>query len=93
MKYRVTHLKKDLAIWRKMEKNMQKKFCQFLGTNSIFETHFSSYQIISTVWKMQNFSVTQILREIKIEALNFDFNEFLTFLQTDIYHIDKIQSH
>ena len=64
-------------------KNMQK-----YHRNSISEAHFSPYQIISIVWKMQNFSVTQILRETKIEPLNFDFNEFLTF----IYLIDKIQS-
>ena len=57
--------------------------------------------------KLQNFFVTQILRKIKVgesrhsksailrhlEALNFDFNEFLHFLKAEIYQIDKIQSH
>ena len=60
----------------------------------------------STVWKFQDFSVTQILREINfwdsknaklailthLEALNFDFQEFLHFLKAVIYQIDKIQS-
>ena len=52
----------------------------------------------STVWKFQDFSVTQILREINfwdsknaklailthLEALNFDFQEFLHFLKIEI---------
>ena len=60
----------------------------------------------STVWKFQDFPVTQILREINfwdsknaklailthLEALNFDFQEFLHFLKAVIYQIDKIQS-
>ena len=53
------------------------------------------------VWKSQNFSVIQILREIKfgcsrsakyaiftyLEWLNFDFNEFLHFMKakTDVF--------
>ena len=59
-----------------------------------------------TVWKLQNFSITQILREIKVakcrypnsatfdylEALNFDFYAFLYFLKAEIYKINKIQS-
>ena len=59
-----------------------------------------------TVWKFQDLSVTQILREINfwdsknarlailthLEALNFDFQEFLHFLKAVIYQIDKIQS-
>ena len=58
------------------------------------------------MWKFQDFSVTQILREINfwdsknaklailthLEALNFDFQEFLHFLKAVIYQIDKIQS-
>ena len=51
--------------------------------------------MVDTVWKFQNFSITQILREIKfgdfggpknailthLEALNFDLYEFLYFLK------------
>ena len=50
-------------------------------------------QVENTVWKLQKFSVTQILREIKVgksivsksailthlEVLNFDISEFCTF--------------
>ena len=57
------------------------------------------------MWKIQNFSATQILREIKVgesrvsklailaylEAQNFDFYEFLYFLTTKIYQINKTQ--
>ena len=53
----------------------------------------------------RNFSVTQILREIKVgkfrisksailtnwEALNFDFCNFLHFLKADSYKINKFQ--
>ena len=49
-----------------------------------------------TLWRVQNFSVLRILREIKIaisiasksvilSALNFEFYEFLHFLQADVY--------
>ena len=59
----------------------------------------------STVWKLQNFCVTQILREIKIcksrilkksailshfDALNFDFDEFLQFFKAEIYQSNQI---
>ena len=55
------------------------------------------------VWKLQNFSVIQVLREIKIaksialksailSALNFEFNELWHSLQADIYQTDKIKS-
>ena len=60
----------------------------------------------STVWKFHNFSITQILREINfldsrsakyailahLEALNFDFNEFLHFLKAKIYQKAKMQT-
>ena len=50
------------------------------------------------IWNLQNFSVTQILREIKVsesrdskyailtllEALNFDYFEILPFLKAEI---------
>ena len=58
------------------------------------------------MWKFHDFSITQILREINfedsrsaksailthLEALNFDFYEFLHFLKAEIYQINKIQS-
>ena len=58
-----------------------------------------------TVWKVQNFSITQILREIKfgdsrsakstilthLESLNFDFYEFLHFFKAEIDQIHNIQ--
>ena len=58
------------------------------------------------MWKFQNSSVTQILRKNKfdesrlqksviltrLEALNFDFYEFLYFLKAEIYQTDRIQS-
>ena len=57
-----------------------------------------------TVWKIQDFPVTQILREINFGdsrsaktavfaifgALNFDFYEYLHFSKTEIYQINKI---
>ena len=57
--------------------------------------------------KLRDFSVTQILREINfwdsknaklailthLEALNFDFHEFLQFYKADIYQINKIHNH
>ena len=60
----------------------------------------------STVWKFQDFSIIHILREINfgksrsakstilthLDALNFVFNQFLHFLKTGIYQINKIQS-
>ena len=58
------------------------------------------------MWKFQDFSVIQILREINfgesrsyqtaVFALfwipNFDFHEFLHFLDAEIYQINIIQS-
>ena len=58
------------------------------------------------MWKFDKFSIAHILREINfwnsksaklailthLEALNFDFQEFLHFLKAVIYQIDKIQS-
>ena len=55
------------------------------------------------MWTVQNFSIPQILREIKIaksialksailSALNFEFNELWHSLQADIYQTDKIKS-
>ena len=55
------------------------------------------------MWKFHDFSITQILREINfedsnsaksailshLEALNFDFYEFLHFLKASIYLINK----
>ena len=61
---------------------------------------------MTTVWKFQKFSITQILREINfrdsrsakstilthLEALNFDFYAFLHFLKAEIYQTNTIQS-
>ena len=58
-----------------------------------------------TVWKFHNFSINQILREIyfgdsrsaksailtQLEALKFDFNEFLHFLKAELHQINQIQ--
>ena len=58
----------------------------------------------STVWKSQDFSIAQILREINfedsrsaksailahLEALNFGFLGFLHFLKAAIYQIIQI---
>ena len=55
------------------------------------------------VWKLQYFSITQILREINfwgcksaksaiithLDTLKFDFYEFLHFLKAENYKIDK----
>ena len=63
-------------------------------------------KFIYTVWKFHDFSITQILREIKFadcgsaksfilthsEALNFDFDEFLPFLNAEIDQTNQIQS-
>ena len=57
------------------------------------------------MWKFQDFSITQILREINfeesgsaksailthLEAVNFDFYAFLQFLKAEIYQIYIIQ--
>ena len=59
-----------------------------------------------TVWKLQNFSITQILHEINfgdprsaksailthLEVLNIDFYEFLHFLKAENYQNNQIQS-
>ena len=58
------------------------------------------------MWKFQEFAIAQILREINfgdsrnaesailahLEALNFDFYEFLHFLKGEIDQINTIQS-
>ena len=58
------------------------------------------------MWKFHDFSVTQILREINfevfrsaksaistyLEALNYEFHEFLHFLKAEIYQINKFQT-
>ena len=55
------------------------------------------------MWQFHDFSITQILREINfwdsrrekaavstyLEALNFNSYEFLPFLKTEIYQINK----
>ena len=58
-----------------------------------------------TVWNFQYFCITQILCEISfencrsaksasstyLEALNYNFHEFLHFLKAKIYQINKVQ--
>ena len=58
------------------------------------------------MWKFHDFSISQTLREIKfgesrnaksaifthLEALNFDFNEYLHYFKVVIDQIQKIQS-
>ena len=65
-----------------------------------------SKSILCTVWKFHDFPITQILCEINfgisrsaksaisthVEALNFDFYEFLQFLEVEIDQMNKIQS-
>ena len=60
----------------------------------------------NTEWKFHDCSITQIFREINfedfrsakfailahLEALNFDFHEFLHFLKAEIYIFHKFQS-
>ena len=59
---------------------------------------------VTTMWKFQNFAITQILCEINLgdstnaksailthfEVLNFAFYEILHFLKAGIYQINKI---
>ena len=65
-----------------------------------------SNNYINTVWKLQAFSITQILREneigecrsaksaisIHLVALNFDFYEFLHYYKAKTFQINKIES-
>ena len=58
------------------------------------------------MWKFQEFAIIQILREINfghsgsaisaiithLQALNFEFDEFLYFFKAVIYQISKIQT-
>ena len=61
---------------------------------------------VPTVWKFHDFSITHIFREIifsnygglktailtQLEALNFDFYEFLHLMMAEIYQINKVES-
>ena len=67
---------------------------------------FTKKNHLGTVWKLQTFSVTQILCKIQVdksrdskaailallEALNFDFHQFLHFLKAEIYLMNEILS-
>ena len=69
----------------------------------IVSIKYEIHKIRNTMWKFQDFSVTQILREIKfgdsrcaksailthLQALNFDFHDFLHFLKNEIYKINR----
>ena len=73
---------------------------------SLLALAFSIYRYANTVWIFQDFSISQILREINFEdswsaksdifphseALNFDFYEFLHFLKAEIDQLNKIHS-
>ena len=62
--------------------------------------------LVITVWKIHDFSITQFLREINfedsrsaqstifthLEGLNFDFHEFLHFLKVEIDQINKFRA-
>ena len=55
---------------------------------------FKVFSSRKTMWKSQDFSITQILREINfqpLEVLNIYFYEFLHFLKAENYQINKIQ--
>ena len=76
----------------------------FWAINAI--ARYENESAVVTVWKFHNFSITQILREIKfwnlrsaksdisrhLEALNFDFYEFLHFLKAEKHQIQLIQN-
>ena len=95
-----------IALWKIVTKtrleyrlgqaNFQFQFCHEIAT--VGKQH--------TVWKFHDFCINHILREINFEdtwsaksailpqseALNFDWNEFLHFLKSEIYQINIIQS-
>ena len=62
------------------------------------------FSIVSTVWKVHDFSITQILREINfgdstsaksailthLDVLNFAFYETVHFLKVETYKVNKI---
>ena len=68
--------------------------------------HVLKMKVTHTVWKYHDFSITPDVQEINfedsrsaksanltyLEAVNLDFYEFLHFLSTAIYLINKIQS-
>ena len=83
------------------------KFNHFLGCyHSVHSKIAKILRSIRKVWWFQDFSNTQILREINIRdsrsansailtqltSLNCDFYYFFHFLKTEISQIDKIQS-
>ena len=90
-------------------------FCK-LGTICVIMSYLLTHHFLkidifqptfwSTVWKLQNFFVTQTLCEInfgvsgsakyailsQLKALNFDLYDFLHFWKSENYQINKIQS-
>ena len=68
------------------------------------KSYYKNSQLQCTVWKLHDFSITQILHEINfgdsrsaksaisthVKALNFDSYAFLHFMKAEIYQIDKI---
>ena len=86
---------------------MRVKFCNFhIVFFSYIPTCLQTFDVTphSTMWKFQDFPITQILLEINLgvsrsekfafithlEALNFDLYEILHFLKTEIYQIIEI---
>ena len=61
-----------------MKKKMGLKIRNADSNESISVTNSIYY----TVRKLQNFSVIQILREIKVEDQSFDFHGFLQFFES-----------
>ena len=45
-----------------------------------------------TMWKLQNFAITQILREIKIDESTVSKSAILARLEVETHKMDKIQS-
>ena len=73
------------------------EFSTFKLARMLNSDHFKSENSNLTVWKCHDFSIAQILREInlghtrsakcviitQLEALNYDFYEFLHFLRAE----------
>ena len=99
-----TKFKKKIAILVLIVPNLClliKYLCYHPEVNS--KTCVTREICLLTVWKFQDFCITQILREISfedsksaksailthLEALNFNFHDFLYFLKAAIYQMNK----
>ena len=77
---------------------------KFQNQKNLIQTMHYSTCFLYTVWKFENFAVTQILREVNfgdstsaksdisthLEVLNFALYEILHFLKAEMYKINKI---